>query len=477
LNRAISQDREFMSGQYAKVGKEGAGVYDESLSYFEEARRKWMKELKTPIQQELFSQAYDPRVNSHLDGAIRHQANQIKIYDEATQNAFISQTTNDAVLMRKDRAFVENSLAEVTQTTKNLYQHMGKEVMDAMVLEAQGKFHAAVIEATIEEDPVAAKKYFEKAVVQTQMSEKLKTVLKKKLDSAGLRQKEQARADNIMGASDDPKERLKMARESDQDLRDGVVMRIKARNAEETYFKEQAELTLLSEKTNAVLNAGNLEDGLDVADSVTSGRSRLELTRLAHSLYGRDDTKTDQAKMLEARILIDRGKIADIESLWRGYKPYADDGDWKQLESYFRSGGAAAGLKDSNVRTIYKSITGKDAADKPEQYGRVWEYVRNNLPEGRKPTDEEVRKLVGQALTWGERKGGGWGYGENMPLTEAILKGHLETWLPDVDDEEERAIKKILKENGKLVNDTTIRLYKKHIIMGLPLPVKPKEGP
>jgi hypothetical protein len=64
-----------------------------------------------------------------------------------------------------------------------------------------------------------------------------------------------------------------------------------------------------------------------------------------------------------------------------------------------------------------------------------------------------------------------------MPLTEAILKGHLETWLPDVDDEEERAIKKILKENGKLVNDTTIRLYKKHIIMGLPLPVKPKEGP
>jgi hypothetical protein len=254
-------------------------------------------------------------------------------------------------------------------------------------------------------------------------------------------------------------------------------MRIKARNAEETYFKEQAELTLLSEKTNAVLNAGNLEEGLDVADSVTSGRSRLELTRLAHSLYGRDDTKTDQAKMLEARILIDQGKIADIESLWRGYKPYADDGDWKQLESYFRSGGAAAGLKDSNVRTIYKSITGKDAVDKPEQYGRVWEYVRNNLPEGRKPTDEEVRKLVGQALTWGERKGGGWGYGENMPLTEAILKGHLETWLPDVDDEEERKIKNILKENGKLVNDTTIRLYKKHIIMGLPLPVKPKEGP
>lgn len=475
LNRAIEQDREFMGAQYAKQGVDGVNVYDESKTYFDDSRRQWMGELETTQQQELFAAAYDSRMNSHLESAQSHQNRQIEAYDTATKKAFIANTTNDAVLMRRDPEFVAASLAEVVQTTRELYGKMGKEAADAAVLEATGAFHADIIEADIKDNPALAKQYFEKAVVQTQIPEKLKAVLKQKLDGADQRGREQERADFIMAASDDSQDRLRMARESGEDIRDGVVTRIKIRNAEEKVFQEQAKEKLLAEKTNEILDIKNLEAALNIADTVEDGKSRLNLVKLAKSLYGKDAIETDQARMLEARILIDRGEMPDIETLWRGYRPFASDSDWKQLENYFRSGGAAAGLKDSNVRGIYKSLTGKDATEKPELYNEIWNYVQDNLPEGRKPTDEEIRKLVGRSLTTGERKGGGWGYGEDMPLTEAVRKGHMDTWLPDVTDDEDRKIRKILKDNGKLINDRTIRLYKKHILMGLPLPARPLE--
>ncbi len=471
LNQAIEQDREFMGGQYSKEGADGTGVYDESKKYFEDSKRRWMQQLESQQQQELFAQAYDPRANSHLDGALRHQNKQIEVYDTATKNAFVAQTTNDAVLMRKDPEYVAVSLAEVTATTRDLYRHMGKEVADAMVLDAQGRFHAAVIEADIEDNPAAAKKYFEGAVVQTQIPEKLKAVLKQKIDRADLRSREQQRADEIMSASADPRERLGMARKSPEDIRDGAVSRVKARNAEEKFYQEQAEQAMLAEKTNAILDIKSLEGALDIADTVENGKSRLELTRLAHSLYGtdKDKIKTDQAKMLEARIRIDRGEMPSIETLWMEYKPHAADADWKQLENYYRSGGAAAGLKDSNVRSIYKSLTGKDATDKPKKYNRVWDYVQRNMPEGRKPTDEEVRGLVGQALIEGYIPVKNW-WDTEMTYGEALETGQIEQWVPDIPEEDEdRAIQQ-LNRVGIPVTPERIRKFYLHEMKGVPRP-------
>lgn len=475
LNQAAQQDREFMAGQYGRLSADGTNVYDESKKYFEDSRRRWMDRLATPRQQEMFAQAYDPRVNSHLDGAIRHQNKQIEIYDRATKNAFIVQTTNDAVMMRRDSSYVEISLAEVTATTRELYRHMGKEVADSMVLDATGKFHAAIIEADLEDDPQAAKRYFDKTIVQTQISEKLKAVLKQKIDRADLRGREQERADYIISASDDPVERLRMARESNKDIRDGAVVRIKARNAEEERFKEKARIKANADRVNRIINAGNYSDALDIADTAQYGPDRLDLIRLSQSLYTGKKIQTDPAKMLEARIRIDREEIPSLETLWMEYKPYADDADWKQLENYFRSGGAAGGLKDATVRTMFKNMTGKSAEEKPDHYQGVWNYVLRNLPEGKKPIDPDVRQLVGQALAEGEREGGGWGYGEDMPYLEAVEKGHGDTWLPDVTGDEEEKITRILKENGKLVTDRTIQLYKKHVILGIPLPAGPLE--
>jgi hypothetical protein len=471
LNRAIEQDREFMADQYARKGADGVTVYDDAKSYFEESKRRWMGELSTPGQQELFAAAYDPRVGSHLDAAQSYQNKQIEIYDQATKNAFISQTTNDAVLMRRNPGFVAASLAEVIQTTRELYRHLGKEAADAAVLEATGAFHAGIIEADMEDDPAAAEKYFDRAVVQTQIPEKMKAVLRQKLSHASLNQQTYERADFVAGDSDDPVERMKMARESDPKIRAGVTALIKARNAEEKQFRADALEKLLDVKTNEILNAKALEPALKIADTLEKGSARLTMVKLAESLYG-GGVKTIAAKLMEARILIDRRKIPSKLALWRDYKPYVSDDDWPALESYFQNGGAAGGLTDSSVRSIYKGRTGKtDDAVKPEEYNWVWDYVLRNLPEGRKPTDDILRDLVGQAIIGGRIPIKNWP-DTKMTYGEAVEKGETARWVPNISKDVEDQIIRKLNEVGIPVTEERIRKFYLHEIEGVPRPAR-----
>jgi hypothetical protein len=443
VNQARAADRKYMAEQYAKEGKEGINVFDESAAYFDEQEDHWMARLPTPAQQELFKQAYYPLVNNHLDGAIAHQQKQIDLYEDSTRQAFIDQTTSDAIQNRWDEDFVDESLMEVQMTTRERFAGRDREVIDDQVAKETGKFHTKIIEAMIEDNPARADEYFKAHL--DEIPGEVQTMLKGKLETTTVAQESQMRADNIVASTPAYEKKLEKARKiKDAKVRDATLARIKARETERKYIEAEAKQQHESDMTKQIIHADSLSNALSIAYKEEDGKLQLQLVKLAEDRFGNKKTVTDPAKMLEARMRIDRGEIADMETLWREYKPYADQDDWKKTEDYFRKGGITGGLKDSTVRTMFATMRGKKADEKPEEYQYVWNYVKRNLHPDKAVTDEVVRQLVSDAMVnvtlEGEAKGSGWWWDKDETYGMALEKGRGDIWLPDVSDAEEKAI-------------------------------------
>lgn len=336
--------------------------------------------------------------------------------------------------------------------------------------EFRTKLHAGVIERMAQDDAAAARAYYE--THQDQIDGSTQTQIEKVLEHQGVKQESQAKADRIVAEAQSYSEQLEAARSlEDPDIRDATVQRIKARHTEQEQIEREARQDNYDNTINQIINAPDLEAALEIANDLTNGTDRLQARKVAKAIKGAQAIETDPQKYAEARQAIDQDKIRSEQELIGKYWPHLGQQARSKIVDYWRQGGAVGNISDSTVRTIYQSMTGEMAKENPEKYQQVWDIVTRNIDPNKQATDAELRNLVALALTEGERKGGfATGYGEDMPYYRARQEGYADSWLPNVDEQEERQISQVLKSLGKKVSSKNVRLYKKHILMGIPRP-------
>ena len=450
-------------------GKNALGSYQTTQEKLREVYNETYQNLENDNQRRAFESMWNRKRSSVLETVARHQAKEHRTYKEQTTQAMIETAIEDAAANPFNGRTLRD--AQIMGETAIRANSQGKsaDALDRQLSEFRTKLHASVIERMAETDAKTARAYYEKH--KDQMDGTVQTQVEQVLNNQGVKQESQAQADKIVGQTDRYQDQLEAARGiEDPEVRDATVRRVKARHTEQQQAEQQARQQAYDNAINKIINAPDLESAMEVADSLANGSDRMQARKAAEALKGPQNIETDPEKYAEARQKIDQGKIRSEQQLVGEYWPHLGQKARSEIADYYRQGGAVGDLSDSTVRTIYKSFTGEQAKANPKRYQQVWEFVTRNLDPNKKATDAELRNLVSLALMQGEADTGGisWGYGADMTYEQAQRQGYADSWLPSVEKDEKRRISSILKSAGKKVNDKNIRLYKKHVILGLP---------
>lgn len=473
--------------------KTAMGSTSEFQKEIDKTLEKAAGSLENDYQRDLFrSLAYTKR-GSALDKQATHEAHQLKEWEAATSSAMANESIQYAA---ENYTIVTNGTQMInTAVIKDMKKNIELAVatagvdLDATILADQTKaqvsmMHYAVLNTMlVDENTKMANDYFEKyndEILEDVSGKKLG--LKKRIETYGKIKESQIKADEIFLETLNYEDQLGLARDiGDPEVRDATVARIKARKVETDKVEDDQKRDRLDAQTNEILdihkNGGAFEAALEIAAKNPNGSERLKLRKIAMNIFTKEDTVTFPDKFVEVMTRIDsrihkKGPINSLNQLYLEYKPYLSNSDFDQVTAYWQKGGSIGGLTDNKVKSIYKNLTGKDPNKSKSQakaYKGIWDYVVDNLPEGKKPTDKEVKALITQAVVDGERQGGGFGYGADTTYLEAQKRGHDSTWLPDVTNEERDAITKKLKDIDEPVSDFTIRLYKRLYMLELPM--------
>lgn len=461
------------------------GSTSEAQKDIDETMFKMSGALENDRQRELFKTLANSRRGSFLDTQADYESRQLKAWDLESSNAMADEAVQYAAENPYDKKIISDMEKQIDVAVDTAMPgSSGESVKNRR--EAQiTKLHEAVINAMAVNDAAGAKKYYEenkKSIDGTSyygIESKLKTV--------GVKQASQIKADEIVASGKSYEDQLEVARNiKDPEIRDATVSRLKVRKQETTAIEKEQRQKSLDATTGEILDlhkaGGSYEAARDLALGVANGGDRERLRQTVDRLFLKADgvTRTDKYDELMERIdnkAHKKGPINSVPQMVREYSHYLSNKDFTFAQNYWKSGGNIGGVTDARAKSIYKTLTGEGTAKKEfniDKYNSIWNHVVENLPEGRKITDVELKELINQGLIAGERQGGGWGYGEDISYADAKQKGHGATWLPTVESNEEDRIDKLIKEDnaesGKNIpiNKFTRRLYKRTYFLEIP---------
>ena len=178
------------------------------------------------------------------------------------------------------------------------------------------------------------------------------------------------------------------------------------------------------------------------------------------------------------RAAIDRGEIETDDQFQAAcLNTGITDRQIAKAESYRQSGGNKAAVKISTVQRIAKSYFRTNTLP-----AGFYDAFVESLPPGKEMTEAELKKHFANVYMQDgeieEHKGTSWyrgvGHGPDEPYWEAVRQGPeaAASWLPDVTKDEEREYSAVMRSRGVQVTPEKLRLYKKHDVMGLPVPDK-----
>lgn len=500
LNQAAEQDREFMAGLFERTGKDAVNSYLDAEDHFKRQAEMYSSRFQTQKEQEAFKQQYFARKNVFLTRALGHQNEQIRNYREATLNGAIKQKTNDALMMRDDAGYVEEQRAGVEADTRAKYKRYEGDALEELVSEANGKFYASVYGALIEDDASEAEKRINQIIDEDnrredgkkRLPENVKLALQKKLETALHSEAVFSRADEISVLSDEYAEQDRMVRETDPKIRSEVRSVVTARQNREKQLKADAREELRKEKSRQVLSAADYDAALKIATSVTDPDIRKELIGTARWLFigGKTTRQPDPVLSIWFKEMIDSGAIKEVPDLFKAEnnlqgKTFSDLSPAEMKDIYNTVKKKEAGQMDklswTHAASMFKTSTGYNNIEKPAAFEMAWQMMTRSVENGMAPTDDNMIKIIDKAWMLsnmtGEVKAGGWwgrvataGYGWDKTYAQAVAEGEQDQWMPPVSEDERPGIIDELKKAGRLVNEDTIRLYKKHVILGYPRP-------
>lgn len=470
-NEARQTSREYMAEQTSKYGEDGLNVYEETKSWYGEQQKEWDKRITDPRQKLKFAKRFDAMANSDLDTAINHEGKQHDLFRVETSKESISQAKNDAVANRGKSSMVDAFGVEIEENVQKIYGHMGTEYVQKKAKEEVSDMYEKVFNAMMDEDKDAALKHYEsvKKFINGENQDRIEAGFK----NADLKNRTFKEYDRIVGQEKAYKNRLNLADQiTDGEVREGVTSLLDAKERKEQHIKSLEHETYMNGMIDQMRASGSAEKAFGIAMGA-KGADKLDLSRAVNVLFPPPGPKASNLEVkLKAKDYINRGGKYTMQELLTKVFPYLDDGDQKEIEKLNDSGGFIGKLSDSQVQKTFESVSGTKPADEVEQYDAVWRYVVDNWPPDQMPTDIEVRKIVSQALASGEKMGRkGFGIGENVKnYYEAEARGEGNDFLPDLTALEEEEYSIALQEMNIPVNKYSLRMYKKHYVMGLPYP-------
>ena len=203
------------------------------------------------------------------------------------------------------------------------------------------------------------------------------------------------------------------------------------------------------------LTAGKLLGEMGIPDE--AGGAAMERA------FGKIVENIENRKALdELRGSIDRGTVTNREQIEVvGVNSRMTNGQINAAISYLENGGKLQGAPLSRVKSLYKELTGSTSM--PEGF---YDTVVSFLPDGKTPSEQELRKIISNLHMDGDVQGKWFG----DTLFEAMRDGNFQGWLPDLTDDDRTVIAAQLADRGIPATENTMREYKRKYIMGLPMP-------
>lgn len=135
----------------------------------------------------------------------------------------------------------------------------------------------------------------------------------------------------------------------------------------------------------------------------------------------------------------------------------------QELLDYYNNGGSIGGITQTNINNAYKYATGKtDVKNMPSELSN---FIRQNAPIGREPTQFEINQLAGLYYMKGDSESKWWGTSE--PYAEAERNGREKEWLPTITDDEKVIIQAQLENANIYPTDKNMQIYKRRAMLDL----------
>lgn len=475
---AAAEVRDLRKAMKDRRGHNAHGMSEDADKQLQEIQKKYRGQLKNPAQTDLFGARWASLYDATLTGLGSYEQAQLYKADEETSAAIVTGAVDDAVANYTSAKAIRNSWADITLEVEEQAERNGwdaartKEEKDKIL----STMHTKIIDRWALDNPGQAKAYYEK--YKDQIDGRLHGDVEAKLKSKIEDNFAQGAADQIVAAfpkSTGFKEAVDYARKHYSGSKEKkLVAELKTRYSDIVTAEKLNREQQMDDTINDILNAGSLKEALAAADSLKEGTERLKATKVAHQMFKQGTPKKNSGNILAAdniRKMVDEGdeqanSPAKVIALAAegGLTPQQQQG----VLEYMQKGGKAGALKRSQLDSVVKDVTGdKDGLKK---YPELWDMVIERLPDGVTPTDDSLRKITVQLMTSGEVPGTV--FDPDRSYYEALNKGQGESWLPDVTSDEKKQITPILKKAGRRVDLKTIRMYKKHIILGIPKPKK-----
>jgi len=454
--------------------------------------------LENDRQREMFESVALTRRSSFLDTLAQYEASEMRAEEVASADAVIESELMYASENYGTPGVLDAAMESVDLALRTRLKGSSEKEIATEKEKLKSQLHLATIDAMLsDKDPALAQKYFrdhEEEIVNTPGKRSLAAYLDGQVETSEALDL----VDEIHASGLPLQEQLKMARErvpnDKPQLEQTVVELLKSRYNEAKSLEADALNARYDDATAKILDhlrgGGSFAQALRMAYEEPNGRVKRQLVEMVEArqrqaLADADRTapkqEVDYNALLEARMRVDGthptlGNITSEAEFFRTYLPKLGK-EFEQTLKYWKDGGARGSLTDSRVRGIYETLTGKRVVSDQDQenYNHAWNYILQNVPKDREPTDEEITRQLAVLLTTpGERvQQGGWDW--DMSYQEALQGGVGDQWLPKVDKSEKAYIKSqieiwndaVTSDKDKIGTDEfSIRRYKKYLLLG-----------
>lgn len=263
-------------------------------------------------------------------------------------------------------------------------------------------------------------------------------------------ERNEAAIESIAAMTEDPKERRELYAAFTQDLRFQKI-------------REDAAKGRAARELAADALARNVLPGAFVAELDQREDIPLEVRENAIRLYRGDikENRENRSALVRLREDIDDARVRNTEEIEAyAFNHGMTNAQIKSACAYLEDGGKMKGLTQSKLAKMWKDATGGRAPDD------LYDWVKDQLPDGRQPTDKELEALLGAFYAQGISSGVMWPFnGETWLEAKRNQRGN--EWLPELSGDEYRELAGLLQARGLPHSRADAQRYKKYVIMGL----------
>ena len=481
--RSKIREREMTDSQ--KLGKNGVSVYTDAKEWVKTVAKEMETVIPDPdVRAKYFDPLKDTLFQEHLDWAMQHSKQQETAYDDETRLSEIKSLRAEALVRPGDKKHVSSRIAAIRLQVEDLAKRKGLSDEGTKML-VEGEItatHTGVIDTFLARgNPRAAQEYYKahKEDILSTNRPAIEAQLNKELDLNHA----QTQADTALAKfGDDMDAALKWVRENTEgDVEEKTKTLVRQRFQDKEIAQERKQKKLNEYATSQIKNSKTLADANKLAmkfgktpaqvsafKALATTVHESEAAALKTRMQATVDGESAQLKA-KARAFIDKRIKAgfppqDLE-IAEELGGKLKGSDLKEVIEYANSGGVRGMVTQSRVEQIFKAYSTEKSGSKKynEALDAAFNYIVDHIPEGTKPDDDTLRKLMRRAMFDGEIVVPGSWSDPDMTQAEAVRQGKGHYWLPDMPGgDTEKSLKSAYKTlHGAAGSDEDYRgLYK-----------------